>query len=556
DGDLDLFIITNTILKGIPTSYRPKITDGTTNADVLFRNNGNGTFTNVSREAGILDEGYGLGLGIADINQDGWQDIYVSNDYITNDLLYINNKNGTFTNQIDKAIKHQSMFSMGNDIADFNNDGLPDIITLDMLPEGNLRRKTVIGGTSYSSYLNNDRYGYSHQYIRNVLQVNNGDGTFSEIGQLAGVHQTEWSWSPLFVDVDNDGFRDLLVTNGFPKDITDKDFANFRAETSTIASVKYQIDSIPVVKIPNYAFKNNGDLTFTDMTKAWGLTKPSFSNGASFADLDNDGDVDYVVNNINDGVMMYENTLYDKGKKDSVNHFLRIRLDGDAANRSGLGSKIKVYYDGKFQYHDHSVYRGYISSVEDVIHFGLGNNSRADSIVVIWPNLKKSLITDVKVDQVITVAQKDAQLTVPPPKAERAPKMFTNVSKTHAPFLHEEDDKIDFNVQRTIPHKFSQSGPSVAVGDINGDGLEDFYVGGSAHFDGTLFVQSRTGVFSKRPLPKSPTKNEEDQGSLFFDADNDKDLDLYVVSGSFEFPHDSPAQTDRLYVNDGKGNFR
>jgi hypothetical protein len=559
DGDLDIFLITNTILKGIPTSYRPKITDGTTNADVLLRNNGNGTFSNVSKEAGILEEGYGLGLGIADINKDGWSDIYVSNDYITNDLLYINNKNGTFSNSIDKCMKHQSMFSMGNDIADFNNDGLLDIITLDMLPEGNLRRKTVIGGTGYSSYLNNERYGYAHQYIRNVLQLNNGDGTFSEIGQLAGVHQTEWSWSPLFVDVDNDGFRDLLITNGFPRDITDKDFGNFRDETSTFAAVKDQIDSIPVVKIANYSFRNNGDLTFKDVTKSWGIADLSFSNGASFADFDNDGDVDYIINNINDGVLLYKNTLYDDGNRDSTtSHFLRMKLKGSAANSAGLGAKVTLYYDdGKLQYHDHSVYRGYISSVEDVIHFGVGKSTHVDSIVVQWPDQRQTFLKNVKSDQLLTVEYKDAKPFVPSVDTPSVQSLVKDVSsQTKIMFVHQEDDKVDFNVQRTLPHKFSQNGPSLAVGDVNGDGLDDFYHGGAAHFDGTLFLQNKSGDFQKKTLQKSSTKNEEDQGALFFDADNDKDLDLYVVSGSFEFPVESPAQTDRLYINDGRGNFK
>lgn len=557
DGDLDLFIITNTILRGVPTTYRPKITDGTTNADVLLRNNGDGTFSNVSKQANILDEGYGLGVAIADINQDGWQDIYVSNDYITNDLMYINNGDGTFRNDIDKCIKHQSMFSMGNDIADFNNDGYPDIITLDMLPEGNLRRKTVIGGTGYSSYINNERYGYAHQYIRNVLQLNNGDGTFSEIGQLAGVHQTEWSWSPLFVDIDNDGHRDLLVTNGFPKDITDKDFANFRAETMTLTAVKDQMDSIPVVKIANYVFKNNGDLTFQDMTKAWGLTDRSFSNGASFADFDNDGDVDYIINNINDGVLFYENTLYQQSDRaDSVSHFLRVRLKGPASNSSGLGAKVRLYYgNGKFQYHDQSVYRGYISSVEDVIHFGIGNAIRVDSIVVEWLDKKRSFVKDVAADQVLTIDHTEAVPFQPQVRKQAATLLSEVTDKLNLNFVHEEDDKVDFNVQRTLPHKFSQTGPALAVGDVNGDGLDDLYHGASAHFDGALFIQNKNGKFMRKAFLKSPTKDEEDQGALFFDADNDGDQDLYIVSGSFEFPIEHPAQQDRFYTNDGKGNF-
>jgi hypothetical protein len=558
DNDLDLYVLTNTIVKGIPSSYRPKIDDGSINADVLFRNNGDGTFTDVSKQAGIVHEGYGLGLAIADINQDGWQDIYVGNDYITNDLLYLNNRDGTFTNAIDHCIKHQSQFSMGNDVADFNNDGFPDIITLDMLPERNLRRKTVITGSNYSSYINNEKFGYSPQYVRNVLQLNNGDGTFSEIGQLSGVHQTEWSWSPLLADVDNDGWKDLLITNGFPRDITDKDFGNFRAETSTIAGVSYQIDSIPVVKVSNYAYRNNRDLTFTNVTKEWGIDHPAFSNGASFADLDNDGDLDYIVNNINDEVFVYENTLYIDGNPKADRHFLRIKLRGNGKNSSSIGAKITLTYGmGQMQYHDHSLYRGYISSVEDVVHFGLGAYANVDTVLVEWPDRKKTLLTNVKADQLLHISYSDSKAVSYVKEDLRAsPGLLIDAEATTGiTHVHRDDDRIDFNVQRTIPHKFSQSGPGISVGDINGDGLDDFYVGGSANHPGAFFIQKKDGAFSKKEISRPPHA-QEDQGSLFFDADSDHDLDLYIVSGTFEYEANSDHHQDRLYMNDGMGNFK
>ena len=565
DGDLDLYVLTNVVEKGVPTSYRPKINDGTAeNTDRLYRNNGDGTFTNVSREAGIIHEGYGLGLAISDINQDGWRDIYVSNDYISNDLLYINNKDGTFTNAIDKYIKHQSQFSMGNDIADINNDALPDIITLDMLPAENLRKKTVINGVGYISYINNAEYGYAHQYIRNMLQLNNGNGTFSEIGHLAGIYDTEWSWSPLFADFDNDGYKDLLITNGFPKDITDKDFGNFRSGPGgSVASTQYLLDLIPVVKISNYAFKNNGDLTFEDVSTLWGMSQPSFSNGAAFADLDNDGDLDYIVNNIDDEAFLYENTLYQRGQKKDpeTNNYLRLKLKGKAGNEAGLGAKIWLRYGkDKIQYHDHSLYRGYLGVVEDGVHFGMGNTLAVDTLIIQWPDGKFQLLRNVDSNQVLTLdygaARRDdralAQLTSPR-KSQPILKDVTNL--TGIDFVHQEEDKIDFNIQRTLPHKFSQSGPSLAVGDANGDGLEDLFVGGPSGISGLIYHQQKGGNFVRSEKFNLIGKQEEDTGALFFDADNDGDLDLYIASGGFEFPPESRLYNDRLYKNDGTGSF-
>jgi enediyne biosynthesis protein E4 len=566
DEDLDLYLLVNQRMDHIPTNYREKITDGSApNNDRLFRNNNDGTFTDVTLHAGITLEGFGLGLSVSDLNMDGWPDIYVSNDYLSNDILYVNNQNGTFTNRIAEFVGHQSQFSMGNDAADMNNDGMPDIITTDMLPETSFRKKTTIGNKSYLNYINNEKYGYEYQYVRNMLHLNRGLDQkikFSEIGQLAGIQQTEWSWSPLFADFDNDGNKDLVITNGFPKDITDKDFANYRAEVGNIASIGLLEDSIPVVKIPNYIFRNNGDLTFNDVTKEWGLTLPSFSNGAAFADLDNDGDLDYVINNINSEASVYENTLY-SGANDEhrqTNNFLRLVLMDPSNKKSAVGAKVRLYAGGSLQFFENTIYRGFLSSVENIIHFGLGSQQTVDSVLIQWPDGNIQKLTHLPVNKVVTVTYEPSstkRLTTASP-AKRVSSLVTEASlQSNIRFKHYEDDKIDFNLQRTLPHKFTQSGPGMAVGDINSDGLEDLVIGGSTSYSFSVFIQDKSGAFhAAQTAIKDEKKKEEDAGLLLFDADNDKDLDLYIVSGSIESYESEDPYQDRLLLNDGKGKFK
>lgn len=560
DGDLDLYVLSNLESDKIPSNYRPKIVDGSAlNNDKLYRNNGDNTFSDVTLKAGILIEGYGLGIGIADMNNDSWPDIYISNDYVSNDVLYINNGNGTFTNEINTRMKHQSLFSMGIDVSDVNNDALVDIITLDMLPENNLRRKTISGaGATYFTYINNVEYGYEFQYMRNMLHANNGDGTFQEIGQMAGIHQTEWSWSSLFMDVDNDGLRDLMITNGFPKDVTDKDYVMFKREVGAFKNTRSLIDSIPVLKVSNYGFKNDGNFAFTNMTTAWGLQIPSFSNGAAFADFDNDGDLDYVVNNINDPAFLYENTLYEKNKKVVDRNFLRIKLNGEKRNSSGLGTKVIIHYGGKVQYEDVSLYRGYLSTVENVVHFGLGGISSVDTVNIIWPDGKSQSLYHVKANQVLDVDYNNANQTQREISNSHAQTPYVEeVSKSvGVRYKHREWDKVDFYRQRTLPHKFSQAGPGTAVGDINKDTREDFIIGGSSLYNATVFTQRHDGTFSSHELVKAADQKSEDEGLLLFDADNDDDLDLYVVSGSYEGEAGEERYQDRIYLNNGRGDFQ
>ncbi|MEP2279393.1 VCBS repeat-containing protein [Maribacter sp.] len=562
DGFLDLYVLNNIDIHVLPSNYRKKIIDGSAlSNDRLYRNNGDGTFTDVTIEAGITIEGYGLGLAISDLNYDGWPDIYVSNDYLSNDILYINNQDGTFTNQIKENIKHQSKFSMGNDISDFNNDGYLDIITLDMLGETNRRLKTTLPSHKYTEYILNKRFDYEFQYTRNMLQKGNGRNIpFSEIGLMAGVSKTDWSWSPLFADMDNDGYKDLLISNGFPRDITDLDFGDFKFNVSRYLSPSKILDSIPKVKIPNYAFKNNKDNTFTNASNDWGIGIPSFSNGAAFADLDNDGDLDYVVNNINDEALIFKNTLNEQ--QELSHNYLAIDLVGPKSKSLEAGTKVAVKFsDNTFQYQEYHTYRGYMSTVQDVLHFGLGDKNNV-TVDILWPDGKFQQLSNVKSNQKIEVNYSNAKkVAITKIEFPLAPKkiapIFKEVSKAvDITYLHEEKDFVDYNMQRILPHKFSQNGPCLAVFDINNDGHEDFIVGSSVGYSPQIFLQNKEGKFLQQPLftDKESMKYEE-ESIAFLDIENDGDLDMYLVSGSNEFAIGDERYKDRLFINDGERNF-
>lgn len=570
DGDLDMYLVTNQLNdKKTPIRYRPKVIDGSAlNNDRLYRNNGNETFTNVSTQAGILIEGWGHAACISDINLDGWPDIYVSNDFISNDILYINNRDGTFTNQLSQYFKHTSWYTMGSDMVDINNDGLVDLLTLDMLPEDNLRKKTVLGGNEYYNYFNSRRFGYDPQHVRNVLHLNRGNTPeghpiFSEIGYMSGIYQTDWSWAPLIADFDNDGLRDLIVTNGLPRDVTDLDYIvynNGQGYNGTgVNATLGMADSLPVVKIPNYAYKNAGFLLFKDNTKAWGLTQPSFSNGGAYADLDNDGDLELVVNNINDKAFVYENTLNSREEK-GLENSLSVVLNGSVKNPGGIGARLRIYYKGdKQQVYEHQPSRGYLSSVEARAHFGLGAAKQIDSLLVRWPDGKGQLLKNIKAGQILKIHYQDAIEQNSNPHSNLETLLFVEVSNRYGiKFRHQEKDAVDYNIQPALPHKLSQYGPGIAVGDVDNNGYDDFYIAGAAGYPGTFFMQDATGHFSKdsKRIIQEDNSATEEMGVLLFDADNDKDLDLYVVTGSYEFSPDHMANQDRLYINNGKGKFQ
>jgi hypothetical protein len=561
DGDLDLFLLNNSpadFSRGAeelhPTGARSK---STSSYDQLYRNNGNGTFSNVSRQAGILtDVHYGLGVVVADVNRDGRPDVYVSNDDTPNDALYVNNGDGTFTDKAGAWIKHASFAGMGIDIADFNNDGWPDILQTDMLPESLSVRKRMSGAMSYDRVVDFQRRGFRTDYQVNTLQLSNGvtpngDVVFSEIAALAGVAYTDWSWSALFGDYDNDGWKDIFITNGYPKAVNDFDYqtAMFRekrraGDPRALERGRQILRELRGYQAPNYVFRNSGDLTFTNRSKDWGLDQRGYSYGAAQADLDNDGDLDLAVNNIDAPAFIYENTLGQRGPGQE-SHYLRVQLEGDSANRRAIGAQLVVTAGGQKQYVYHSPYRGYMSTMEDRSHFGLGSATRVDTLEITWPDGAVQVLTSVTADQLLLVKKADIPANT---KANIQPDRKAFDPLEGPAYRHRNGTQIDYSIQSLLPYMLSRNGPPIATGDVNGDGLDDIFVGGSATSPRQLFIQRRNG-FVASTRQGWDADRYEDWGAHFFDANGDGQLDLYVASGGYHLAPGSALLQDRLYIN-------
>ena len=563
DGDLDLYVA-NYPATGFKTpaySYAIYVdSKEEAKSDKLYQNKGDGTFEDVTVQSGILNFGLSLSATVGDFNQDGWEDIYVSNDFASPDYFYFNNGDGTFRDEVKTTTKHTAFFGMGTDVADINNDGLLDILQMDMTPEDNRRNKANMASMNIAGFWEIVNYGLGYQYMQNAVQLNNGidqDGLphFSDISRITGMSSTDWSWAGLMADFDNDGWKDVYITNGTRRDINNKDYFNSIEKASYKVKKEFNnLDltlNLPSEKIKNYAYKNNGDLTFEQVTDYWGLDFAGFSNGASYADLDNDGDLEIIINNIDHPSMIFKNHATEQKK----GNYIKIRLEGSDGNRHGLGAKVTLKSNDNLQYQESTLTRGFQSSVSPELHFGVGDMTTIDEIKIEWPNGHQQTLNNIPANQSLTL--KIGQAAAVDATYDSNKLFFEDITATSgADFKHEENKFDDFKYEILIPHQYSKNGSGLAVGDINGDQLEDFYIGGAGGQKGQLYIQNPNGTFARKQNEDiTNDANFEDMGSLFFDADADGDLDLYVVCGGNEYKEGTPKMQDKIYLNNGEGVF-